>query len=131
MARVLIIDDDPQIRYCLRLILQADRHEVCTAKTGPAGLRCASAEDVDLIFCDLFMPGQGGLETIRVLRRDFPRIQLIAMSGGGQHGQTELLRVARGLGAAAVLPKPFSPVDVSSVVREVLEPSRGLPATEA
>jgi CheY-like chemotaxis protein len=125
MPRILIIDDDPQIRSFLRLSLQGAGHEVRTASNGAAGLHCACAEaseGVDLIFCDLFMPGKNGLETIRELTREAPGIPVIAMSGGGQHGQVDLLRVARGLGAVSVLAKPFLPAAITKAVRDVLAP---------
>ena len=124
MSRVLIIDDEPAVRAVLQLMLHGHGHEVWTASTGQEGVHCASAEDPDVIVCDLFMPGKNGVETIRELRRDFPDIRVIAMSGGGQHGQTDLLRVARGLGIAAVLLKPFCMADVSNVMRAALNSTR-------
>jgi CheY-like chemotaxis protein len=120
MSRVLIIDDEPHVRAVLRLMLQGDGHEVRTAHSAAMALHCVSSEDIDVILCDLFMPGKNGVETIRELRRDFPGIPVIAMSSGGQRGQTDLLRVARSLGTAAVLLKPFCMAEVSSAMRAAL-----------
>jgi CheY-like chemotaxis protein len=110
-------------------MLHGGGHEVRTASSGPAGLYSARTDDVDAIFCALFMPGNDGVETIRDLRRDVPGIPVIVMSSG-QHGQTDLLPVARSLGIAAVLPKPFSMADVFIAMRAALHDSSSLPATE-
>jgi two-component system, cell cycle sensor histidine kinase and response regulator CckA len=74
---------------------------------------------VDLVFTDLVMPVQEGLETIRALRREFPEIRIVAMSGafGG-----DILRVAEHVGALATLRKPADPPEVLRVVRQALQP---------
>jgi DNA-binding response OmpR family regulator len=130
MARILVIDDDELIHCFLRVILQSDGHEVHITNTGEAGLHCVCTADVDVIFCDLFMPGKSGLETIRELRRCSPGVPVIAMSAGGDDGQTYLLRVAHGLGAATVLTKPLHAAEVSSAVRALLGDASSLPAIE-
>jgi CheY-like chemotaxis protein len=121
MARVLVVDDDEQIRSILRAILETAGHQVTEAADGAEGFRCAGREPADLVFCDLFMPGQDGLETIRDLRRDFPALPVVAMSGGGYGGELDLLPAARLLGANVALRKPFNPESVLNAVRQALK----------
>ena len=67
---------------------------------------------------DVFMPNQDGVETIRELRREFPKVAIIAISG--KSAADPMLAVARQLGAAAVLEKPFSPEQLLNAIGEVL-----------
>src|SRR5262249_44040719 len=115
MARVLVVDDEAQVRGLLRTILEPAGHHVLDAGDGAEALRVVRREGVDLVFCDLFMPGQDGLETIRDLRRDFPGLPVVAVSGGCD-GRIDLLPVARLLGAAQTLKKPFRPESVLDAV---------------
>ena len=63
---------------------------------------------VDLVITDLIMPEKEGVETISELRRRYPEIKIIAMSGGGMGGATDYLRLAKALGAGQTLAKPFT-----------------------
>ena len=80
--RILVIDDDPDIRRLLRLALEDAGYDVREAQEGDDGLAIARQERCALAIVDLFMPGKEGLETILALRREMPQIKLIAMSGG-------------------------------------------------
>jgi CheY-like chemotaxis protein len=73
---------------------------------------------VELVITDLFMPEKEGLETIRELRRDFPKVPIIAMSG--EPGQPTLLGIAKRFGAARTIEKPFDRKEMMSAVEEVL-----------
>ncbi len=77
--RILVIDDEPDIRRLLRLALEEAGYEVWEAQEGEDGLAIARQKECDLAIVDLFMPGKEGLETILALRRDMPQIKLIAM----------------------------------------------------
>jgi two-component system, chemotaxis family, chemotaxis protein CheY len=93
---------------------------VLEAADGDEALRLARAGAVDLLLCDLLMPGRGGIETIRRLRREFPGLPVVVMTGGGCGGWVDLLPAARTLGAAGVLYKPFGPRDVLRAVARAL-----------
>ena len=107
MPRILVIDDDPDIRELLAQTFTQAGHETVLASDGREGVRLNRARPADLVITDLFMPNQEGLETIIQLRKEFPRIPVIAMSG--KHTATAMLSVAEQLGAVAVLEKPFLP----------------------
>jgi len=83
MARILLIDDDAPVRRTLRKMLERQGYEVEEAPDGKAGLTLYQENPADLIITDLIMPEMEGIETIMELRRRFPDVKIIAMSGGG------------------------------------------------
>jgi len=119
MARILVIDDD-RLRELLRVLLEKAGHEVDEAPEGGAGLRAYRARPADLVVCDLFMPGQEGLETIRALRLAAPAAKVLAISGGGLHGTVGALPTALLLGAVAALHKPFGGPELLGAVARAL-----------
>jgi CheY-like chemotaxis protein len=122
VADILVIDDCESTRVPLRTLLEASGHRVLEAPEGAAAMRLLRGQAVDVVFCDLFMPGQEGLETIRLLRRELPHVRVVAMSGGGARGQMNLLDVAVKLGACAALVKPFESEELFAVVEAALGP---------
>jgi CheY-like chemotaxis protein len=121
VARILVIDDEEQIRCLLRYALERAGYEIIEACDGDEGVQCYRAAPVDLIISDIFLAGQGGFETITALRREAPGIKIIAMSGGGYLGDCDLLDIARQLGAQHTLQKPFELEDLCAMVWEVLQ----------
>jgi len=120
MTRVLVMEDDAVFRSALRVSLEGAGYEVTDAADGAAGLRRYRETGADLVLVDIFMPETDGLEVIRALRTEVPRPKLVAMSGGGQAGQDDILKIAAALGAARTLRKPFTPSELLSVVRDLL-----------
>jgi DNA-binding NtrC family response regulator len=120
MARILVIDDDEQIRSVLRRALEGEGHEVLEAGDGTEALRLHRATPADLVITDILMPKKDGLEVLLALRRGSPRLKVIAMSGGGRHGQMTSLEAARPLGAFASLSKPFKLDAMIEAVRRAL-----------
>ncbi|MCC7492075.1 MAG: response regulator [Fimbriimonadaceae bacterium] len=120
MKRILVIDDDSQIRDMLRRMLEYAGYDVVEAEDGDDGLRQLAAEGADLVITDILMPNKEGLETIIALRRTQPNLPVIAISGGGWSGSLGYLNTADKLGAAATLPKPFSRVQMLDAVGKVL-----------
>ena len=86
-----------------------------------AAARLYREDPTDLIVTDLIMPHKEGLELITELRRDFPGVRIIAISGGGRLGPEEYLPIARKLGALHTLAKPFDRKDLLEAVEDVLE----------
>ncbi len=120
MTRILVMDDDELLRSALRVVLEAAGYEVIEAADGNAGLRLQREQDADLVLVDIFMPERDGLEVIRALRAEIPQPKIIAMSGGGQTGQIEVLEAAAAFGAARTLLKPFQPRQLLKAIRDLL-----------
>jgi DNA-binding NtrC family response regulator len=119
-GRVLVVDDETEIRTMVLHMLNRDGYEAVGAGEGGEAVRLQRIAPADLIITDLIMPGQEGLETIMEIRRLFPKTKIIAMSGGGHAGVLDFLPVATQLGAARTLPKPFTYEQLLGAVREVL-----------
>jgi CheY-like chemotaxis protein len=103
---VLIIDDDVGMCVLLVTLLEAHGFRVLTASSGLRGLQVIRESAPRVILTDILMPGQDGMETIRAVRRAYPDVKIIAMSGGGHIDKMDYLRYARMLGADATINKP-------------------------
>jgi DNA-binding response OmpR family regulator len=125
MGRVLIIEDDAEMRAMLTEALQAAGHEVAVASDGKEGMKHYQSAPADLVITDLFMPNQEGLETITKMRRFYPTIPIIAISGNSGVSRP-MLTVALQLGATAILHKPFLPAELLALVDKALA-SRHVP----
>jgi CheY-like chemotaxis protein len=121
VARILIIDDEDQPRRMLQQVLIRVGYEVVEARDGNEGLQLFRASPTDLIITDILMPEKEGLETIIDLRREFPAVKIIAISGGGRTGNLNFLEVAKRLGAQRTLQKPFELQEMIAAVRELLQ----------
>jgi CheY-like chemotaxis protein len=118
MARILVIDDDADTQALLERILRSVGHRVVPAADGREGVGQYSAQPADLVITDLYMPNQEGLETIRELRRRFPEVVIIAISGKPE--AATMLSIAHTLGAVAVLQKPFVAEELLAAVGKAL-----------
>ena len=121
MARILIIDDETDLRTTLRDILEAQGYEVIEASDGRQGLRHYLLAPMDLVITDLLMPEHEGMETIQAMRRVNPQVKIIAISGGGQTGRLDFLKAAAVLGAQRTLRKPFRQGELLAAVRELMQ----------
>lgn len=120
MARVLVIDDDEVICMLLTRILQAGGHEVVSASDGRKGVALFKMNPAEVVITDIYMPNQEGLATIMELRKAYPDLKIIAMSGGGARATMDVLPVAAALGAGHTLRKPFTPAEVAALMADVL-----------
>ena len=122
MARILVIDDNADMREVMRLILEGAGYSVDLAADGALGLVLQRSRPADVVITDIFMPNQDGLETVAHLRREFPQVKVIAMSGGGVLVKgSRYLSTASEIGAHALLAKPFHPEQLLRAVRELLQ----------
>ncbi|MCA9666843.1 MAG: response regulator [Myxococcales bacterium] len=117
-ARILIIDDDDLFARSLARTLRREGYEVETARDGDEGLRSMAAHPADLVISDVVMPNKEGVETAVELRRNFPQVPLIAMSGA--MAGSVYLEVLGKLGARATLQKPFEPEELIAHIRAAL-----------
>lgn len=120
MSRILVIDDDEQIREMLQQMFEQEGFEVAVASDGRAGMRLHRKTPADLIITDIIMPDQEGLETIQKFNREFPDVKVIAMSGGGLVGPSSYLNLAKKFGAIHTFTKPIDMKDLLDVVQKSL-----------
>jgi len=116
--KVLIIDDEPEIREILRVYCEAEGFDVFEAENGREGVKIQRMSPADMLICDLIMPVQEGIETITGFRQEFPKVGIIAISGGGKIGPESYLEVAQQLGAWKVFRKPL---DISVLIKALHE----------
>lgn len=117
--RILIVDDDADLRLSLQLALEGAGYAVEATAGAAEALGLLKQRAVDIVITDLLMPDTDGFEAIGKLRRDFPSTRIVAVSGGGRRGAQHYLTAARLVGADATLVKPFE-------VEALLEILRGL-----
>ena len=116
MARILVVDDERELRVATRRILERSGHEVVEAGTGEEGIEVLETTAVDLVITDIMMPGQGGVESLAQMRELYSGLRVIAMSA---HALDELPEAQR-LGAARTIVKPFTVETLTRMVDEVL-----------
>ena len=120
MPKILVIDDDEQVRALLYEILDRAGFEVVEAANGLEGVNAYRRAPTDLIITDLIMPEKEGVETILELRGEFPSVRIVAISGGGRNGAQDYLSIAARLGARRVVAKPFSRQEILDAVQAAL-----------
>ena len=119
-TRVLVIDDEAPIRLLCRVNLETEGMDVLEAADGPAGLEKARAETPDVVLLDVMMPGLDGWRVAEELLDD-PRTESIPIVF--LTARAELRDRARGidLGGVDYVTKPFNPVELAPLVRDLLE----------
>ncbi|TFG62071.1 MAG: sigma-54-dependent Fis family transcriptional regulator, partial [Spirochaetales bacterium] len=117
MAKILIIDDEPRIRETLSDILKDEKHSIATAADGLEGLNICKEETIHLIFLDVWLPNMGGIDVLKEVKRNFPEIEVIIISG---HGNIDLAVKAVKLGAFDFLEKPLSLDKIITITRNAL-----------
>jgi CheY-like chemotaxis protein len=123
MARVLIIDDDELFVKLMVHALKQRGHEVEFALDGLAGSRAFAMTPYDVVVCDIVMPEQEGVETIKAMRRQRSDVGIVAISGGlslGHASNIDVLHIAGQLGADVTLKKPFQLPDLAAAVEQAI-----------
>ncbi len=123
MPSILVVDDEDQIRHLIRETLEQAGYQVTEARDGKEALKQCRLAQADLIIMDILMPDQDGLETTSRLRREFPDVKVIAITGGSEMvGTLNFLDVAKMLGAHCTLQKPFEMKALLDAVHSELQP---------
>lgn len=123
MAKILVLDDNPDLVKVMAAVLNHAGHVTLTAVNGREALRVIGDSQIDVVLTDLIMPEMDGIEVIMALRQRFPTLKIIAMSGGGRLSATDLLSVASRLGASHTLSKPVSSPELLAAIQTVLTPT--------
>jgi len=119
-ARILLIDDDPDVLLAIEILLSHLGYTVETARNGSEGLKMFRANAPDLVLTDIIMPEQEGIETIIEMRRLQPNAKIVAMSGGGPMNRDSLLAMTLKLGASDTLAKPYDDEQLARVIERVM-----------
>jgi len=129
MTKVIVIDDEEDIRIVLKEIFTRAGYDVRVASRGDEGLDLLREHGADLVITDIIMPGSDGVETAYDIRMEFPQTKIIVMSGGGNTAPlgyepaaintTAYLASAEAVGADLTLTKPFDREELLKAVREL------------
>jgi CheY-like chemotaxis protein len=112
---ILIVDDEPEVLNLLRFVLEGEGYEIRSAQNGKQAIAQLKQASVGIVLTDLAMPEQDGIETILAIRKQYPDLKVVAMSGTFADS---VLDAARHLGADAVLAKP---IEVDELLRTLQE----------
>jgi DNA-binding response OmpR family regulator len=120
MTKILIIEDDDEVRNLVKRVLIKEGHEIFEAADGVLGVSVFRKTDPDIVISDIVMPNQDGFETIEEILTIEPNTKIIVISGGGTRSPERHFKHAKDIGAIKTLAKPFTPPDLVKVVEEVL-----------
>jgi CheY-like chemotaxis protein len=126
MARVLVIDDEEDVRLVVDVMLKNAGHDTVLAVDGNDGLRQFQQQHFDLVICDVFMPNKEGIATLRELRHLNPTVPIIMMSASAPSthlwgtANRDYLKIAKALGATRTIEKPFKYSQLLRLVKECL-----------
>jgi len=135
MQNILVIDDEPDVRDAVKRVLDRAGYSVRTADSAVDVLAEFERVPTDVVITDIIMPKIDGVQAIEMIRKAFPSVRIIAISGGGNFGitayqptaitTTAYLASAEQAGAHLVLTKPFESVDLIHAVENVLGVGHG------
>ncbi len=117
--KIIIADDDPLLLSTVESIIDDAGYEAFTACDGDEVIRLLDTCMPDLVITDIVMPDKEGIETIMEIKKTFPAMKIIAMSGSG-HQKDQYLSNAQILGADAVIAKPFTPDQLTDLVERTI-----------
>ncbi len=120
MARILLIEDEQQVRELLREILEQNGHEIIACKNGADGIRQYKESSFDLVIMDVLLPDKDGFETLNELKQHHNQVNVLAISGECAPSTVNVLHIAQRLGARQTLAKPFNLTDFLAVVDQLL-----------
>jgi two-component system, NtrC family, nitrogen regulation response regulator NtrX len=120
-SRILVIDDEAEIRRSVRMILEYEGYEVLEASSGPEGVTMAERESPDLVFLDVKMPGMDGLEALQRIKASNETVPVVIISG---HGTVSTAVEATKAGAFDFIEKPLASERVLVTIRNALDQTR-------
>jgi CheY-like chemotaxis protein len=121
MAKILLIDDDAQVRAVLKGFLQIGGHEVLDAENGLKVQSILQKYQADLVITDIVMPESDGFEIIMSCARQNPLLKIIAITGGSPNlAKQPLLAIASKMPVNKVLSKPVTCEELLTAVQDVL-----------
>jgi len=121
VSTILLVDDDPGVRFALSEVMCERGYRVVCASSGAQAL--ASLDGVDVVVTDLSMPGMDGLELVSQIAARAPALPVILLTA---HGSENLVRIASSRGACGCLSKPFDIDEIARVIEQVIDRARTL-----
>jgi len=131
MAKIIVIDDEEDIRNVLKQVLERAGYEVEVAESGKDGLELLKEGGGDLVITDVIMPGMDGVSLTREIREKFRDTRILVISGGGNVAPksyepaaistTAFLSSAKNAGADQTMTKPFDRAELMQVISELLD----------
>lgn len=116
--RILVVDDEVVVCESCQRILEEEGYEIEIALSAVEALEKIKERPFDIVITDLKMPGMDGMELLRILRKDYPDVIVVMITG---FSTVETAVEAMKLGAFDYIPKPFTPDEVSVVVKKAVE----------
>lgn len=120
MPKILVVDDDADVRRVLQLFLERAGYDVTTAADGCEAVATYARTPHDMVITDIVMPKMEGIETIAELREMNPTVPIIAISGGGRIGAHDYLTWVRRCGVEHTFVKPIDRLDLLEAVKELV-----------
>jgi two-component system response regulator (stage 0 sporulation protein F) len=131
MAKIIVIDDEEDIRVVLKQVLERAGYDVSVAESGKEGLKLMEEEGADLVITDVIMPGMDGVSLTREIREKFRDTRILVISGGGNVAPksyepgaistTAFLSSAKNAGADETMTKPFDRQELMKIISELLD----------
>ena len=122
-THLLIVDDNVRLAASLVTLFQHFGFTAATVRNGRSALEYLARQHVDILITDIFMPNGDGLELLRELYQRRILMRVVAMTGGEYPNMPDLLHVATLMGAECTIQKPFEPMQLIQLVREMLNAS--------
>jgi two-component system response regulator YesN len=130
MHRILVIDDEPDVRDGIKRVLDRAGYSVRTVDNAADAMLELKRLTADVVITDIIMPKVNGVEAIECIVREFPMVHIIAISGGGNFDvtgyqpaaitTTAYLAAAKRAGAHCLLTKPFESRELIEAVNQVM-----------
>lgn len=113
MARILIADDNPDLRFVVKKLIERMNHEAITASNGLEALHSLERNRFDIVVTDIIMPDMNGIELITQICSKYPQMKVIAISGNDRAS-------LGGLKVDCTLSKPFPPTELLAAINRLM-----------
>lgn len=120
--KILVVDDEMIVLESCRLVLEAEGFEIALTSSAEQGLEAIADGNFAVLLMDVKMPGHDGLYLMQEVKKKWPDMPMIVMSG---YATTETISDVFKLGASAFIAKPFTPDELLEAIRRVLQEDKG------
>jgi DNA-binding NtrC family response regulator len=121
MAKILVIDDEQEVRQVIGKSMELTGHEVVEALDGAEGVKLYKEEGFDIVITDIFMAVKTGLEVIQELKAFDANVKIIVASSVGIRDEIDMVSISKGYGAVEAFEKPLDLEQLKLAVENILE----------